>query len=176
MNNGIMERIKAMNCKEYNEKYAVDYGKQQEDFWSALTSWLEENPERFIFFRAYIPGFMDGQPCLPCLEIVGAGPGFVGEHYVDSGGGCHYIEDVLHETVFPTLPKSDQEYLKGKEEWDYTQIALHEDHELAAVLEDGYEKFVGEWDVSGTIKLVRDRRRKDYGKPEIKTEDYECGH
>ena len=70
MNNGIMERIKAMNCKEYNEKYSVDYGKQQEDFWSALTSWLEENPERFIFFRAYIPGFMDGEPCLPCLEIV----------------------------------------------------------------------------------------------------------
>lgn len=165
-----------MNCNEYNEKYAVDYEEQKKDFWSALTSWLEENPERFIFFRAYIPGFMDGEPCLPCIEILGAGPGFIGEHYVDSAGDCHYVEDVSHENRSPDLPKSDQEYLKGKEEWDYKQIALHEDHELAAVLAEGYERFIGEWDVSGTIKLVQDRRRKDYGKPEIKTEDYECGY
>jgi hypothetical protein len=146
---------KNMNCKEYKEKYAA-YEEQEKDFWSALTSWLELNPERFIFFRAYVPGFMDGEPCLPCLEIVGAGPGFIGDHYVDSAGDCHYAEDVSHENRFPDLPKSD--------------------HELAAVLENGYERFIGEWDVSGTIKLVQDRRRKDYGKPEIKTKDYECGY
>ena len=189
MNNGIMERIKAMNCKEYNEKYAVAYEEQKKDFWSALTSWLEKNPERFIFFRAYIPGFMDGEPCLPCLEMVGAGPGFIGEYYIDSTGDCHYIEDVFHETVISGLSKEDREYLKGKEGWDYQQIALHEDHELVAVLGDGYGKFIDQWDVSGTIKLVWKMPgrgdgasgvihlgREGYGKPEIKTEDYECGY
>ena len=167
-----------MNCKEYNEKYATDYQEQRKDFWSALTSWLEENPERFIFFRTYIPGFMDGEPCLPCVEILGAGPGFIGEYYVDSEGDCHYAEDVMHEDKFPDLPKSDQEYLKSKEgeEGDLLDKISHEDHDLAAVLEDGYERFIDEWNVSGTIKLVQDRRRKDYGKPVTESQHYECGY
>ena len=81
----------------------------------------------------------------------------------------------MESRACPAL-KSYQEYLKGKEEWTWKETKLLEAHELAAVLEDGYEKFVGEWDVSGTIKLVQDRRRKDYGKPEIATHAYQCGY
>lgn len=166
-----------MNCKEYNEKYGSLWVQRKEDFWAAIKDWLEKNPERFIAFRTYIPSFNDGAPCLPSIEFLGPAPGFVDYYYVDSEGRPHYAEDVFEE--IQNLPKKDQEYLKDKEDWSYQDIALNkpaEDLELEATLVNGYEDFVQEWNVTGTIKLVNDRRRKDHGEPTVDTEYYECGY
>lgn len=166
-----------MNCKQYNEKYGPLFEERKKDFWAAIKDWLEKNPGRFIVFRTYIPGFNDGEPCLPCIEILAAAPGFDGDYYVDSEGKIHYAEDVF--TEIPNLPKKDQKYLKGKEEWSYQDMQMSksaEDLELEATLANGYDDFVQEYDVTGTIKLVNDRRRKNHGEPTVNTEYYECGY
>lgn len=166
-----------MNCEEYNEKYRPLWEQRRKDFWAALKDWLEKNPERFIAFRTYIPGFNDGEPCLPCIELIGPAPGFIDDYYVDSEGEPHYADDVF--TEISDLPKKDQEYLKDKEEWSYKDIELNksaEDHELELTLVHGYEDFIQEWDVTGTIKLVNDRRRKNHGEPTVDTEYYEGGY
>ena len=163
-----------MNCKQYNEKYVPLLEERRKDFWAAIKDWLEKNPERFITFRTYIPSFNDGEPCLPCIEILGPAPGFVDDYYVDSRGENHYAEDAFTEVL--NLPKKDQEYLKDKEGWTYKDIALNksvEDLELEATLVNGYEEFIQEWNVTGTIKLVNDRRRKNHGEPMVDTEDYD---
>lgn len=166
-----------MNCEEYNEKYSSKFAQRQEDFWAAIKDWLQKNPNRFIAFHTYIPGFNDGEPCLPVISYIGAAPGFCDDYYVDSEGGPHYAEDVFAK--IPNLPKRDQEYLKGKEEWSYRDMQMNkpaEDLELEATLMNGYEDFVREWNVTGTIKLVNDRRRKNHGEPVVEVEHYECGH
>ena len=168
--------LKHMNCKEYNEKYGPLFKERERDFWAAIKDWLEKNPERFIAFQTYIPGFNDGEPCLPVISYIGAAPGFCHDHYVDSEGKTHYAEDVY--TEIPNLPKKDQEYLKGKEEWSYNDMRMNksaEDLELEETLMEGYVDFVQEYDVTGTIKLVNDRRRKNHGEPTVNTEYYQCG-
>jgi len=166
-----------MNCKEYNEKYGPLWEERKRDFWAAIKDWLEKNPDRFISFRTYIPGFNDGEPCLPCIEFIGPAPGFVDDYYIDSRGESHYGCDLSYLEEIAFLPKEDREYLKDKKDWSYSEILLNKpagDLELEAVLMNGYEDFVQEWNVTGTIKLVNDRRRKNHGEPVVETEHYEC--
>lgn len=168
-----------MNCKEYNEKYGPLWQQRKKDFWAAIKDWLEKNPERFIALQTYIPGFNDGEPCLPIISYIGAAPGFVDDYYIDSTGESHYACDVSDDEEFASLPKKDQEYLKDKKDWSYKDIALNksaEDLELETTLMNGYEDFVQEWNVTGTIKLVNDRRRKNHGEPVLEVDHYDCGY
>lgn len=167
-----------MNCEEYNEKYSSKFAQRRGDFWAAIKDWLERNPGRFITFRTYIPGFMDGEPCLPCIDFVGAGPGFVDDYYIDSDNNVYFIEDVTEEKYFRSdMPKSDQEILKGLAGKELNDLIKdNEDKELCHVFWNGFADFIGEWDALGTIKLVNDRRRKNHGEPVVEVEHYECGY
>lgn len=145
-----------MDPKSYNEKY--HFPEQRKDFWEAIKGWLEANPERFIAFRTYVPGYMDGEPCLPCIEFIGGAPGFLGsDFYVAKDGEVYSSDDVWDAEGNPV---TDPEYLAGKEDWTYQDMMLSEDQELSSMLEDGFSQFISEWDITGYIRLVN-------GKPKI---------
>ena len=164
-----------MNCKEYNEKYTTP--DREQDFWAAIKQWLQDNPDYFIFFRTYVPGFNDGEPCLPTIEMAGKAPGFIDDYYVTSTGEVFSHYELYHDKFeFNRLPKRDQKYLRETEGQDYTTLAKDLDFELEALLHDGYEDFVQEWNVTGTIKLVNDRRRKNHGEPVVEVDHYDCGY
>jgi hypothetical protein len=160
-----------MTPKQYNDKYQKADETRREDFWVALKTWLEANPEKFIVCRTYIPGFMDGDPCLPTIDLVGAGPGYIDDYYVASDGSVSYIDDLEPEF----LPEWDQKFLEATKDLDGKERVETQDHELSATLIDGYEDNIGEWDVLLVMKLVTDKRRKNYGEVVWESEDYECG-
>ena len=137
-----------MNCKEYCEKYKD----QKKDFFTALKSWLKMNPERFIAYRTYIPGYADNGYSTPCVKCIGAAPGFLDECFVSSNGTIYdlYVWDEEGED----LTDWDRKYLSEREDWDYKRRALEAEHELEAVLCDGFDAFIGRWDVDGKISLV----------------------
>ena len=154
-----------MNCKEYNEKY----GKRSEDFWVAIKNWLETNPERFIAFRAYIPGYTDNGYSLPCIACIGAAPGFVDEYFVSSNGTIYELE-IFDEEGEENLTEWDKAYLAKWKDRDISKTELAGDSlELEAVLVDGFDPYISRWDVDGKITL------KD-GEIKIETTDYYCGY
>ncbi len=163
-----------MNCKQYNEKYETP--DKEQDFWKAIKTWLQDNPDHYIIFRTYIPQWNDGEDCLPQILLLGKAPGFVDDYYVDSTGKIHTGYD-LHacESERLSLPKKDQNFLETVPGWyeDCEVRRAHRDWELGAVLHDGFEAFIQEWNVTGTIKLVNDRRRKNHGEPTVDTVYYD---
>lgn len=169
-----------MDCKQYNEKYGPLHAEREKDFWAAIKDWLTNNPGKFVAFQTYVPGFMDGEPCLPSIAYMGAAPGFVDSYYVDSEGGYHYGDDVLEDSYEKdALPKVDREFVDARKDWkskDFFENQPAEDVALEKVLMNGFSDFIDLWDVTGTIKLVTDRRRKNYGEPVVDTEYYECGY
>ena len=151
-----------MNCKEYNEKY----GKRGEDFRAAIKHWLESNPDRFIAFRAYIPGYTDNGYSLPCIKCIGAAPGFLDDCFVSSNGEIYDLDRWDEEKE--DLTEWDRKYLKERKDWDNSKIGKEADFELEAMLVDGFDSYISRWDVDGKITLVD-------GEIKIETTEY-CGH
>lgn len=139
-----------MNCKEYNEKY----GKRSNDFWSAVKNWLTENPERFIAFRTYIPGYTDNGFSLPCIACIGAAPGFLDECFVSSDGTIYDLN--YWDEEGEDLTEWDRKYLEDRKDWDNFKIAEEADFELGAMLVDGFDPYISQWDVNGKITLRKD--------------------
>jgi hypothetical protein len=162
-----------MTPEEFNKKYEQNHEEMRNDFFLAIKTWLQDHPDQFIVFRTYIPGFNDGEPCLPCIDVVGAAPGFVEDYYADSDGGIQYVEDVNPED----LPEADRTIFKaGDTDLAWEERQKNRDSALEQMLVEGFRDFIDEWNVTGTIKLVNDRRRKDHGEPEVTTEWYDCGY
>lgn len=161
-----------MTPEEFNKKYDVRDQQREEKWWEVVKEWLTAHPEKFLFFRTYIPGFMDGDPCLPTIELLGAGPGYLGEYYVDSEGIPHYYEDRSFDSS--DLPERDQKILKETENLCLADLVKRgfEYPDLEVFLERGFCDYVDEWDVTGTIKLSPDAKRGVV----VETERYDCGY
>ena len=104
--------------------------------------------------------------------MAGAAPGFVDDYYADSDGGIQYVEDVNPED----LPEADRSIFKAGEELSWEDKLKKQDLDLTEMLVEGFRDFIDEWNVTGTIKLVNDRRRKNHGEPEVTVKGYDCGY
>ncbi len=154
-----------MNCKEYNEKYAD----RKKEYLAAIKNWLEENPEKFIAFRTYIPGYNDNGYSTPCIACLGSAPGFVGTHFVSSDGTIYDLDVWDEETEGEDLTDWDRKYLEERKDWDYKKCLEEQDFELGAMLYDGFADFINHWDEDGKISLVD-------GEIVIDSSSYECGY
>lgn len=136
----------------------------REEAKKAVVKFLE-NSDRFIVFRAYVPAFNDGDPCLPVIEVVGLTGTWEGDYYLDSRGGIHTSWDLDPED----LPEKDQELVKRAVSEDYVQTLTEDEEAIISLVYDAYEELVSMWDVEGSIQL------KD-GHFRIFTSTYDCGY